>query len=82
MPEQSKASTDPKDVFGVVVSMKITNDQGEEVDSKTIDFGKLRSDQLKGLTDVFAMMASNIEYIRKLAPQYEKVGSTVPPYLR
>jgi hypothetical protein len=79
MPQEDKSEST---VFGVIVSMRVSNEQGEEVESKTVDFGKLREDQLKGLIDIFAIMASNVEYIRKLAPQYEKVGKTVPPYLR
>ncbi len=70
------------EVFGVIVTMKISDVDGKEVETRTVDFGKLKSDQLKGLTDLFSMMASSVEYIRKLAPQYEKLGKTVPPYLR
>jgi hypothetical protein len=82
MPEESKVSTASKEIFRVTVSMNIKNENDKEVDSRTIDFGKMNGDQLKGLTDLFSMMASNVEYIRKLAPQYEKLGSSVPPYLR
>lgn len=69
------------EVFGVVVSMQITDMSGKEVDSKKIDFGKLKLDQVRGLTDLFSMMASNIEYIKKLEPQYEKLGKSKPAYL-
>jgi hypothetical protein len=81
MPEQNRVP-DLKELFGVVVTMKISDESGKEIDSKAVDFGKLSSDQLRGLTDLFAMMASNVEYIRKLSPQYEKVGNSIPPYLR
>ena len=81
MPQQEKHAFDQKNFFGVVVTMKITSEEGAELESKTVDFGKMREDQLKGLTDLFSMMASNVEYIRKLSPQYEKVGNTAPPYL-
>ncbi|MHB1907338.1 MAG: hypothetical protein ACYCQJ_00550 [Nitrososphaerales archaeon] len=70
------------EVYQVVVAMKITDSSGKEVDSKTIDFGKLKQDQVKGLADLFAMMASNVEYIKKLEPQYEKLDKSKPPYLR
>ncbi len=82
MPEQEKRTIDSKEFFGVVVTMKISDTEGKEVDSKTVDFGSLRADQLKGLTDLFSMMASNVEYIRKLSPQYEKLENSSPPYLR
>ena len=80
MPQPEK--TPSVNLYSVIVSMKVSDEEGKEVDSKTVDFGKLQADQLKGLTDIFAMMASNVEYIRNLAPQYEKVGNTIPPYLR
>ena len=70
------------EVYEVVVAMKITDGSGKEVDSKTIDFGKLKKDQVKGLADLFAMMASNVEYIKKLEPQYEKLDKSKPAYLR
>ncbi len=70
------------EVFRVVVSMIITDSSGKEADSKQIDFGKLKRDQVKGLTDLFSMMAANIEYIKKLEPQYERLDKSKPPYLR
>jgi hypothetical protein len=78
MPEEERIS---KESFAVVVTMKISDEQGNEVDSKSVDFGRLGADQLKGLADIFAMMASNVEYIRKLSPQYEKLGNSIPAYL-
>jgi hypothetical protein len=69
------------EIFGVVVSMQITDESGKEVESKKIDFGKLKRDQVKGLTELFSMMASNIEYIKKLEPQYEKLDKSKPAYL-
>ena len=77
----SKEKDSSQGIFGVVVSMQITDESGKEVDSKKIDFGKLKLDQVKGLTDIFSMMASNIEYIKKLEPQYEKLDKSKPPYL-
>jgi hypothetical protein len=67
------------DIFGVVVSMKISR-EGKEVETKTIDFGKMGEDQLKGLTELFSMMASNIETIKKLEPQFEKLDKSKPSY--
>jgi hypothetical protein len=77
--EKADASAD---VFEVVVSMIITDSSGKEADSKKIDFGKLKRDQVKGLADLFSMMASNVEYIKKLEPQYERLDKSKPPYLR
>ena len=79
---EKEKSSESSDIFGVVVTMMITDTSGKEVDSKMIDFGKLKRDQVKGLTDLFSMMASNMEYIKKLEPQYEKLDKSKPPYLR
>jgi Zn-finger domain-containing protein len=70
------------EIFGVVVTMMITDDSGKEVDSKKIDFGKLKRDQVKGLADLFSMMSTNMEYIKKLQPQFERIDKSKPPYLR
>jgi Zn-finger domain-containing protein len=67
--------------FDVVVSMEISRENGDTVDSKRIDFGKLKEDQVKGLTDIFSMMAANIEYLKKLAPQFERMDKSKPQYL-
>ena len=69
-------------VYDVVVSMEISSAEGSKVDSKRIDFGKLREEQVKGLTDLFSMMAANVEYLKKLAPQFEKLDKAKPPYLQ
>ena len=69
-----------REIFEVSVSMHIKKD-GKEIESKNVDFGKMREDQLKGLTDLFSMIASNVEYIRNLAPQYEKIGNSKPSYV-
>ncbi|MDH2900784.1 MAG: hypothetical protein PXY39_07405 [archaeon] len=79
---EKEKSSESADIFGVVVTMMIADTSGKEVDSKRIDFGKLKRDQVKGLTDLFSMMASNVEYIKKLEPQYEKLDKSKPPYLR
>jgi Zn-finger domain-containing protein len=78
----NEKSNDASGIFGVVVTMEITDVTGKEVDSKKIDFGKLKRDQVKGLADLFSMMSSNIEYIKKLEPQYERLDKNKPPYLR
>ncbi len=45
--------------------MKISK-HDREVETKNIDFGILKESQVKGLTDLFSMMAANIEYFEKL----------------
>ncbi len=80
--DEKEKSSQPSEIFEVVVTMIIADASGKEVDSKKIDFGKLKRDQVRGLTDLFSMMASNIEYIKKLEPQYEKLDKSKPPYLR
>ncbi len=77
----TKDSESSSDIFEVVISMQITDESGKEVDSKKIDFGKLKRDQVHGLADLFSMMASNVEYIKKLEPQYEKLDKSKPAYL-
>ena len=67
--------------YEVVVSMTISSEQ-HEVETKKIDFGKLNDDQVKGLAELFSMMASNIEYLKKLAPQFEKIDKSRPGYLQ
>ncbi len=77
--EKSSPQSKTLEVFDVVVIMSITR-EGKEVETKRIDFGKVREDQLKGLTDLFSMMASNVDAIRKLAPQYERLDKSKPSY--
>ena len=69
-----------REVFEVSVSMHIKK-EGKEIETKNVDFGKMRDDQLKGLTELFSMIASNVEYIRNLAPQYEKIDKSKPSYV-
>ena len=69
-------------LYDVVVSMDISTGEGLNVDSKRIDFGKLREEQVKGLTDLFSMIAANVEYLKKLAPQFDKMDKSKPPYLQ
>ena len=77
MPDENQG----KKVFDVVVTMSI-GQEGREVEARRIDFGKVREDQLKALTDLFSTIASNVEAIRNLAPLYEKLDKSKPSYLR
>ena len=67
--------------YDVNVTMKISK-HGRDVETKTIDFGMLKESQVKGLTDLFSMMAANVEYIKKLSPQFEKLEKGKPTYLQ
>ena len=67
--------------YDVEVSMKISKD-GKNVETKNVDFGILKESQVKGLTDLFSMIAANVEYIKKLAPQFEKLDKSKPTYLQ
>ncbi|HMD14991.1 MAG TPA: hypothetical protein VKI62_10220, partial [Bacteroidota bacterium] len=67
--------------YDVEVTMRVSK-QGKEVDQKHVDFGLLKKDQVKGLADLFSMMSANIEYIKNLAPQFEKIDKTKPAYLQ
>jgi|HubBroStandDraft_4_1064222.scaffolds.fasta_scaffold3592543_1 hypothetical protein len=69
------------ETYNVEVVMSVSKD-GREVDKKRVDFGKLKEAQVKGLTDLFAMMAANIEYIKALTPQFEKLDKSRPEYLQ
>jgi hypothetical protein len=70
-----------EEVYNVEVVMSISKD-GKEAEVKKVDFGKLKEAQVKGLTDLFSMMAANIEYIKALTPQFEKLDKSRPEYLR
>ena len=61
--------------------MQISKD-GREVDRKKLDFSKLKEAQVKGLADLFSMMSANIEYIKSLTPQFEKLDKSKPSYLQ
>jgi Zn-finger domain-containing protein len=67
--------------FSVEVVMQISK-KGKVVDTKKVDFGELKEAQVRGLADLFSMLASNVEYIKKLAPQFEKIDKTKPAYLQ
>jgi hypothetical protein len=67
--------------YGVEVSMKISK-HGKGVETKNIDFGILKESQVKALTELFSMMAANIEYLKKLSPQFEKLEKGKPTYLQ
>ena len=67
--------------YDVEVTMRVSK-QGKEVEQKRVDFGLLKKDQVKGMADLFSMMAANIEYIKNLTPQFEKIDKTKPTYLQ
>jgi hypothetical protein len=69
------------EVFNVEVVMQVSK-EGKEVDKKKVDFGQLKEAQVRGLADLFSMMAANIEYIKKLSPQFEKLDKSRPAYLQ
>jgi hypothetical protein len=69
------------DVYNVEVVMQVSK-RGKEIDKKRVDFGELKEAQVKGLADLFSMMAANIEYIKKLSPQFEKLDKSKPTYLQ
>ena len=83
MPDENSKPQDNKSgqVFDVVVTMSI-GQEGKEVQSQRIDFGKVREDQLKALTELFGTISSNVEAIRSLAPVFEKLDKSKPSYLR
>jgi len=70
-----------EDSFDVIVTMQISKD-GAEVERKKVDFGKLKQSQVKGLADLFSMMSANIEYLKSLTPQFEKMDKSKPTYLQ
>jgi hypothetical protein len=79
MPLKDEQESGP--VYNVEVVMQVSKD-GKEVDKKRVDFGRLKEAQVRGLADVFMMMAANIEYIKQLTPQFEKLEGSRPGYLQ
>ena len=67
--------------FDVIVTMEISQN-GRDVEKKKVDFGRLKEAQVKGLADLFAMMSANIEYLKSLSPQFEKMDKSKPNYLQ
>lgn len=72
---------DQDDEYSVEVTMKISR-KGKVMQTKNIDFGRLREAQVRGLTDLFAMLAQNVEYIKNLTPQFERLDKSKPSYLQ
>ena len=70
-----------EDSFDIVVTMQISKD-GAEVERKKVDFGKLRQSQVKGLADLFSIMSANVEYLKSLTPQFEKLDKSKPTYVQ
>jgi hypothetical protein len=77
----SALSAESEVEYSVEVTMKVSKD-GRNVETKNIDFGKLKEAQVRGLTDLFSVMAANVEYIKKLTPQFEKLDKSKPAYLQ
>jgi Zn-finger domain-containing protein len=69
------------DNYDVTVTMEISKN-GRHVDQKKVDFGKLREAQVKGLADLFSMLSANMEYLKSLTPQFEKIDKSKPTYLQ
>jgi len=78
---EEKEQKEEEETYDVVVSMEISKN-GQRVDLKKADFGRMKMAQVKGLADLFVMMSANIEYIKKLTPQFEKLDKSIPNYLQ
>ncbi|MCL5067004.1 MAG: hypothetical protein M1368_01455 [Thaumarchaeota archaeon] len=74
-------SSDDKDLYDVKVTMQISKN-GKIVETKNMDISKLNEAYVRGLADLFAMLAANVEYIKKLTPQFEKLDKSKPNYLQ
>ena len=70
-----------RNLYDVVVSMDISSGEGIEGRFQENRFWKAKEDQVKGLTDLFSTIAANIEYLKKLAPQFDKMNKSKPQYL-
>jgi hypothetical protein len=68
-------------VYHVTVSMIIDEEGKGVIDKKQIDFGKMDFEALKELTDMFNLMSKDIDQIKRLKPQFEKIEKTKPEYL-
>ncbi|MGI0091293.1 MAG: hypothetical protein ACREBS_06250 [Nitrososphaerales archaeon] len=79
--DENSSSSSNDEVYDVEVAMKVSK-SGKEIETKRVNFGKLKEAQVKGLADLFSMMAANVEYIKKLTPQFEKLDKSKPAYLQ
>jgi hypothetical protein len=70
-----------EDSYEVTVTMRVSKN-GKDVDRKNVDFGKLKEEQVRGLADLFSMISANIEYIKSLTPQFERLDKSKPAYLQ
>lgn len=68
-------------IYGVTVSMIIDEEGKGEIDRKEINFGRMDSAALKELTDMFSLMSKDIDQIKRLKVQFEKLEKTKPEYL-
>ncbi len=78
---QQLGSADEKELYDVKVTMQISK-KGKVVETKNMDMTKLNEAYVKGLADLFSMLAANVEYIKKLTPQFEKLDKSKPNYLQ
>ena len=69
------------DAYDVTVTIQVSKN-GKDVDRKKLDFGKIKEAQVRGLADLFAMMSANVEYLKSLTPQFEKLEQSKPAYLQ
>ena len=74
-------SADEKELYDVKVTMQISK-KGRVVETKNMDMTRLDEAYVKGLADLFSMLAANVEYIKKLTPQFEKLDKSKPNYLQ
>ena len=68
-------------VYRTKVIMEITDDKGELVRKREIDLGKMNESALNELNDLFSLMSKDIDQIKKLEPQFEKLAKREPEYL-
>ncbi|MDG6996056.1 MAG: hypothetical protein JRN52_09035 [Nitrososphaerota archaeon] len=74
-------SSDDKELYDVKVTMQITK-KGKIVEMKNMELNNLNEAYVRGLADLFSMLAANTEYLKKLTPQFEKLDKSKPSYLR
>jgi hypothetical protein len=71
----------PPKVYRTRVIMEVTDDRGELVKKRSIDLGKMNENTLNELNDLFSLMSKDIDQIKKLEPQFEKLAKRDPEYL-
>ena len=78
---ENKEGKSAPPIHRVVVSMDIY-ENGAKVDEKKIDFGRMDKNALNELINLFALMAKDIEQVKKLGPQIRKLEKETPEYLK